>query len=67
MVYYLICISLSVTKISTSEKSVLGSQPQYMRKLLSIVKSKVQTSCVDVTTEYTLGALMNLTGEFLHS
>ena len=67
MAYYIICFSLSAAKISTSETSLLGSQPQYMRKLLSIVKSKVQTSCVDVTIKFTLSALWNLTGEFFHS
>jgi len=64
MAYYIICFSMSAAKISTSETSLLGSQPQYMRKLLSIVKSKVQTSCVDVTIKFTLSALWNLTGEF---
>lgn len=55
--------SILAAKISTSETSLLGSQPQYMRKLLSIVKSKVQTSCVDVTIKFTLSALWNLTDE----
>jgi hypothetical protein len=63
MTYYIKLISLSVQKLSTSEKSVLVSQPQYMRRLLSIVKSKMQTSSI----KSTLGVLSFLTGEFLHS
>jgi Zyg-11 family protein len=59
-------VSLSAKHMSTSERSLLWSQPQYMRKLLSIVKSKVQTSCVDGTMEYTLGFFWRLTGEILY-
>jgi Zyg-11 family protein len=66
MTYYIICISLSAQKMSSSETSLLGSQPQYIRKLLSIVKSKVQISCVDDTITFMLGVLWNFTGEFLH-
>lgn len=61
----MICLSLSAAKISTSETSLLGSQPQYMRKLLSIVRSKMQACSVDITIKFTLSALWNLTGEFL--
>ncbi|KAJ9592355.1 hypothetical protein L9F63_015961, partial [Diploptera punctata] len=50
-------------KFSTSETSLLGAQPQYMRKLLSIVRSKVQSSSVDITIKFTLSALWNLTDE----
>ncbi|PSN40433.1 Protein zyg-11 B [Blattella germanica] len=45
---------IHTAKISTSETSLLGAHPQYMRKLLSIVRSKVQTSCVDITIKFTL-------------
>ncbi|XP_066996742.1 protein zyg-11 homolog B isoform X2 [Anabrus simplex] len=55
--------SILAAKISTSETSLLGAQPQYMRKLLAIVKSKVQTKSVDITIKFTLSALWNLTDE----
>jgi hypothetical protein len=67
MAYYMICISLSGWKMSTSERSLVGSQPQYMRKLLSVVKCKVQTSCDDVTMRHTVDVLRCLTCEFLHT
>jgi Zyg-11 family protein len=67
MSYHIICISFSAPQFSTSEKSLLVSQPQYIRKLLSIVKSKVQTFCVDDTNKFTIDALWGLTCEFLHS
>jgi hypothetical protein len=63
--WIVICLSLSAAKVSTSETSLLGSQPQYMRKLLSIVRSNVQTNCIDNTIKFTLSALWNLTGEFI--
>jgi Zyg-11 family protein len=56
---------LAAAKISTSETSLLGAQPQYMRKLLSLVRSKMQTKSVDITIKFTLSALWNLTGEFM--
>ncbi|XP_021927398.1 protein zyg-11 homolog B-like isoform X2 [Zootermopsis nevadensis] len=55
--------SILAAKISTSETSLLGSQQQYMRKLLSIVRSKMQTGSVDITIKFTLSALWNLTDE----
>ncbi|GLH07966.1 Protein zer-1 homolog [Gryllus bimaculatus] len=55
--------SILAAKISTSETSMLGSQPQYMKKLLAIVKSKVLTKSVDITIKFTLSALWNLTDE----
>ncbi|XP_069693619.1 protein zyg-11 homolog B-like isoform X2 [Periplaneta americana] len=55
--------SILAAKISTSETSLLGAQPQYMRKLLSIVRAKVQSSSVDITIKFTLSALWNLTDE----
>ncbi|PNF20924.1 zyg-11-like protein B [Cryptotermes secundus] len=55
--------SILAAKISTSETSLLGSQPQYMRKLLSIVRCKVQTNSIDITIKFTLSALWNLTDE----
>ena len=34
--------SILAAKISTNETTLLGAQPQYMRKLLSIVRRKVE-------------------------
>lgn len=42
---------------------MLGAQPQYMSKLLTMVRSKVETKCVDITMKFTLSALWNLTDE----
>lgn len=42
---------------------MLGAQPQYMSKLLSMVRSKVQSKSVDITMKFTLSALWNLTDE----
>ncbi|CAG2054174.1 unnamed protein product, partial [Timema podura] len=55
--------SILAAKISTNETSLLGAQPQYMKKLLSIVRSKVETKSVDITIKFTLSALWNLTDE----
>ncbi|XP_014203818.1 protein zyg-11 homolog B [Copidosoma floridanum] len=55
--------SILAAKISTIETSMLGSQPQYMAKLLSMVRSKVQSKSVDITMKFTLSALWNLTDE----
>ncbi|XP_014612203.1 PREDICTED: protein zyg-11 homolog B-like [Polistes canadensis] len=55
--------SILAAKISTAETSMLGAQPQYMSKLLTMVKSKVQSNSVDITMKFTLSALWNLTDE----
>lgn len=55
--------SILAAKISTIETSMLGAQPQYMSKLLSMVRSKVQAKSVDITMKFTLSALWNLTDE----
>lgn len=55
--------SILAAKISTVETSMLGAQPQYMSKLLTMVKSKVQAKSVDITMKFTLSALWNLTDE----
>ncbi|XP_015602670.1 protein zyg-11 homolog B isoform X3 [Cephus cinctus] len=55
--------SILAAKISTLETSMLGAQPQYMSKLLTMVRSKVQLKCVDITMKFTLSALWNLTDE----
>lgn len=55
--------SILAAKISTRETSELGAQPHYMRKLLSIVRSKVEVKLVDITMKFTLSALWNLTDE----
>lgn len=55
--------SILAAKISTVETSMLGAQPQYMLKLLSMVRSKVESKSVDITMKFTLSALWNLTDE----
>lgn len=55
--------SILAAKISTVETSLLGAQPQYMSKLLAMVRTKVETKSVDITMKFTLSALWNLTDE----
>lgn len=55
--------SILAAKISTTETSQLGAQSQYMRKLLSLVRGKMETKSVDITMKFTLSALWNLTDE----
>ncbi|XP_025110002.1 protein zyg-11 homolog B-like [Pomacea canaliculata] len=55
--------SILAAKISTEQTSVLGSKPRYMRKLLSLVKSRMETQNFDITLKFTLSALWNLTDE----
>ena len=54
--------SILAAKISTSETTVLGSTPKYMRKLLAMVRAKMESNMVDITLKFTLSALWNLTG-----
>ena len=55
--------SILAAKISTVETSMLGAQPQYMSKLLAMVRTKVESKSVDITMKFTLSALWNLTDE----
>jgi len=55
--------SILAAKISTEETSTLGSQSAYMKKLLSIVRGRMQDSLMDITMKFTLSALWNLTDE----
>ncbi|XP_012283903.1 protein zyg-11 homolog B [Orussus abietinus] len=55
--------SILAAKISTVETSLLGAQPHYMSKLLTMVRSKLQSKSVDMTMKFTLSALWNLTDE----
>jgi Zyg-11 family protein len=50
-------------RISTQETSQLGSQANYMKKLLELVKKRIDTKQVDITLKFTLSALWNLTDE----
>jgi Zyg-11 family protein len=54
---------LSAAKISTEQTSQLGSHSNYMKKLLSIVRERMQESVIDITMKFTLSALWNLTDE----
>ncbi|XP_076650034.1 protein zyg-11 homolog B [Halictus rubicundus] len=55
--------SITVAKISPVETSMLAAHPQYMSKLLAIVRSKVEIKLVDTTMKFTLSVLWNLTDE----
>lgn len=55
--------SILAAKVSTCETSELGARPVYMRKLLSMVQSRVETQLSDITMKFTLSALWNLTDE----
>merc|ERR1712098_267919 len=55
--------SILAAKISPEETSTLGSQSAYMKKLLSIVRGRMQDSLMDITMKFTLSALWNLTDE----
>ncbi|EEB12106.1 conserved hypothetical protein [Pediculus humanus corporis] len=55
--------SILAAKICTNETDILGAQPVFMRKLLKIVRNKVETQSVDITIKFTLSALWNLTDE----
>lgn len=63
IVLHLPLLSIAAAKISTTETSQLGAQSQYMRKLLSLVRGKMETKSVDITMKFTLSALWNLTGQ----
>lgn len=52
----------SAAKISTRDSSLLGAQPKYMRKLLTMVEARMATKTSDITMKFTLSALWNLTG-----
>jgi len=55
--------SILAAKISTEETSTLGSHSSYMKKLLSIVRGRMQEGLMDITMKFTLSALWNLTDE----
>ncbi|KAK7100174.1 hypothetical protein V1264_023165 [Littorina saxatilis] len=55
--------SILAAKISTDQTSTLGSKPRYMRKLLQLVKGRMETRIIDITLKFTLSALWNLTDE----
>ena len=55
--------SILAAKISTEETSELGSHASYMKKLLSIVRGRMQDNTLDITLKFTLSALWNLTDE----
>ncbi|CAB4062692.1 ZYG11 [Lepeophtheirus salmonis] len=55
--------SILAAKITTTQTSELGSQPNYMKKLLSIVSNRMEERTIDITLKFTLSALWNLTDE----
>ncbi|XP_076463188.1 protein zyg-11 homolog B-like [Babylonia areolata] len=55
--------SILAAKISTEQTSSLGSKPRYMKKLLQLVKGRMETRIIDITLKFTLSALWNLTDE----
>jgi Zyg-11 family protein len=60
--HYMYVFALAA-RISTQETSQLGSQANYMKKLLELVKKRIDTKQVDITLKFTLSALWNLTDE----
>lgn len=56
--------SILAAKICTNETHLLGAQPMFMRKLLEIVRGKVEAQSLDITIKFTLSALWNLTGKY---
>ena len=69
MIYLIDCrmsvaiCSILAAKISTEQTSELGSRANYMKKLLSIVRTRMQENHLDITLKFTLSALWNLTDE----
>lgn len=41
---------------------MLGAKARYMKKMLELVKQKVENKVIDITLKFTLSALWNLTG-----
>lgn len=55
--------SILAAKISTEQTSMLGAKARYMKKMLELVKQKVENKVIDITLKFTLSALWNLTDE----
>ncbi|KAF5284005.1 hypothetical protein FQR65_LT13639 [Abscondita terminalis] len=55
--------SILAAKVSTDETSELGARPNYMKKLLVMVQSRMENKVSDITMKFTLSALWNLTDE----
>jgi len=56
-------VSILAAKIPTEQTSKLGARSMYMKKLLMIVKEKMEAKAADITMKFTLSALWNLTDE----
>ncbi|KAG1663580.1 Protein zyg-11 B [Nymphon striatum] len=62
--YAVAICSLLAARLSTSESSKIGSNPEYLRRLLSLLHVRVFSDQeVDAIMKYTLSALWNLTDE----
>lgn len=57
-------ISVLAATIKTEETTVIGSVPAHMKKLLYLLKQRVNERNCDMTMKFTLSALWNLTGKF---
>ncbi|KAK3611985.1 hypothetical protein CHS0354_011644 [Potamilus streckersoni] len=55
--------SILAAKISTDKTATLGAKSRYMKKLLQLVRQKMDTQQIDITLKFTLSALWNLTDE----
>lgn len=55
--------SIIAAKISTAQTTLLGARSEYMQKLLTLVKRRMEENMVDMTLKFTLSALWNLTDE----
>ncbi|KAF2363978.1 Armadillo-type fold [Trinorchestia longiramus] len=55
--------SILAAKLTNEQTAHLGSNPAYMSKLLALVRGRVDDENADITLQFTLSALWNLTDE----
>ena len=56
-------LSILAAKLTCEQTAKLGSNPLYMSELLKIVRKRIETKNADITLQFTLSALWNLTDE----
>lgn len=55
--------SILAAKLTNEQTAHLGSNPAFMSKLLSLVRGRMEDDNADITLQFTLSALWNLTDE----
>lgn len=55
--------SILAAKLSNEQTAQLGSNPAFMNKLLALVRGRITDNNADITLQFTLSALWNLTDE----